>query len=314
MPGARTVFEQSGKERSGKRCGRFLLVNLNFNPANPGRRTDMVAKWQKLGKLATSRQVDLVRRWVDHKKRLMEGLQALLVEVARAGVFERIVLRPHPEENHDTWREWAAGVGGDIVFHYDPQSGANPWTLASTMMLHAGCTTGLEALLLDLPSVSFAPEPDSEFQNPADAVSARVTTAGEFLEQAKTWETSGDRARAIVETGPLPAPPVHRERSAALRGGSDSGRRRRDRRAGDRHGPLRDWARVQDTGWNRDRRRAQGAAAGARQEPQRLPRAAVSRSRGGGCADTDRTAGSRRACWSACRTITRVDRAVLRLQ
>ena len=200
MPGARTVYEEPARAIR-QRYGRFLLVNLNFNPANPGRKTDMVAKWRKLGKLATPRQVDLVRRWVEHKKRRMVGLQALLAEVVRAGVFERIVLRPHPEENHDTWREWAAGVGGDIVFHYDPQSGANPWTLASTMMLHAGCTTGLEALLLDLPSVSFAPEPDSEFQNPADAVSARVTTAGEFLEQAKTWETSGDRARAIVETG-----------------------------------------------------------------------------------------------------------------
>ena len=200
MPGARIVFEQSaGAIR--KRCGRFLLVNLNFNPANPGRKTDMVAKWRKLGKLATSRQVDLVRRWVDYKKRLMEGLQALLVEVARARVFERIVLRPHPEENHDTWREWAARVGGGIELRYDPEGGANPWMLASAMMLHAGCTTGIEAVLLDLPSVSFAPEPDSEFRNPADAVSVRVATAEEFLEQAMTWETGGERARAIVKTG-----------------------------------------------------------------------------------------------------------------
>ena len=202
MPGARSVFEESaGAIR--QRYGRFLLVNLNFNPANPGRKTDMVAKWRKLGKLATPRQVDLVHRWVEHKKRRMAGLQALLAEVVRAGMFERIVLRPHPEENHDTWREWAARMGGNIAFRYDPQSGANPWMLASTMMLHAGCTTGIESLLLDLPSVSFVPEPDSEFHNPADAVSVRVATAGEFLEQARTWETAGDRARAIVKTGRL---------------------------------------------------------------------------------------------------------------
>lgn len=200
MPRVRTVFEESaGAIR--ERHGRFLLVNLNFNPANPGRKTDMVAKWRKLGKLATPRQIDLVRRWVDYKKRQMRGLQTLLAEVARAGAFERIVLRPHPEEDHDTWRAWAADVGGGVEFRYDPESGANPWMLAAAMMLHAGCTTGIEALLLDLPSVSFAPEPDSEFQNPADAVSVRVATAGEFLAQAASWETAGDRARAIVGHG-----------------------------------------------------------------------------------------------------------------
>lgn len=53
----------------------------------------------------------------DYKTRLMKRLQALLQKLAKAGVAELIVIRPHPFQNHDVWREWAADIPNVAVRH-----------------------------------------------------------------------------------------------------------------------------------------------------------------------------------------------------
>ena len=65
--------------------------------------------------------------------------------MARTGAFDSIVLRPHPSENYETWQAWASDPGVEIQY----QGSANVWMLAADMVLHPGCTTGIEALLLD---------------------------------------------------------------------------------------------------------------------------------------------------------------------
>ena len=197
MPHVRAVYEADARGIR-ERYGRFLLVNTNFSSANPYKiGVDIVAALQQAGKLVTPAQVELKRRQVAYKTRHMEGLQTLLVEVARSGIFDRIVLRPHPSENHDVWRAWAAGLCVDVQY----EGNASAWMLAADVVLHPGCTTGIEALLLDRPVVSFVPEPKSEFVNQADAISLNVASAAELLALASTcWETpnEGERNRVRV--------------------------------------------------------------------------------------------------------------------
>ena len=184
LPGVRTVYDAEA-EGIRRRHGRFLLVNSNFGPANPCRvGLDVVAVWQKEVKLTTAEQVDRKRREMAYKTRQMIDLQSLLAEVARAGAFDRIIVRPHPTENHDAWRAWGAAVNIGVEY----EGSAIPWLLAAEMMLHAGCTTAIEALLLDRPTVSFVPLPDSEFVTHADAISVNVASAQELLAVAEGWE------------------------------------------------------------------------------------------------------------------------------
>ena len=184
LPGVRTVYDASA-EAIRRRHGRFLLVNSNFGRVNPCRvGLDVVAVWRKEGKLTTPEQVDRMRREIAYKTRQMIDLQSLLAEVARTGTFDRIVVRPHPTENHDAWRAW--GAAANVAVEYE--GSAIPWLLAAEMMLHAGCTTAIEGLLLDRPTVSFVPLPDSEFVTHADAISVRVASAQELLAVAEGWE------------------------------------------------------------------------------------------------------------------------------
>ena len=191
LPDLRAVYRDDARTIRG-RHGRFLLVNTNFSPANPYKTgLDVVAELQRAGKLVTPAQVDRKRREVVYKTRQLKTLQALLVDVARAGVFDRVVLRPHPVENHDAWRTWASAVNVDVRY----EGSAIPWMLAADMVLHPGCTTAIEALLLDRPVASFVPEPGSEFLTHADAISVQVANAGELLALAETWSRTDDEWR-----------------------------------------------------------------------------------------------------------------------
>ena len=188
MPRMRVVYDDDARDIR-ERYGRFLLVNANFPLANPYKTgTDVVATLQRVGKLATAAQVDWKRRQAAYKTRHMRGLQSLLVEVARARVFDRIILRPHPSENHGVWRTWASGVNVEVQY----EGTATAWMLAADMVLHPGCMTGIEALLLDRSVVSFVPEADSEFVNQADLISVKVANAGELLELVPTWRGTED--------------------------------------------------------------------------------------------------------------------------
>ena len=94
LPGVRTVYDAEAEAIRG-RHGRFLLVNSNFGPANPHKTgLDVVAQWRRDGKLTTEAQIDRKRREIAYKTRQMIDLQALLAKVARAGVFDRIIVRP----------------------------------------------------------------------------------------------------------------------------------------------------------------------------------------------------------------------------
>lgn len=188
MPGVRSVHDEEARNLR-KRYGRFLLVNSNFgstNPYKPG--TDVVDAMQRDDKLATDEQVHLWRREAAYKKRRMKGLQSLLTEVAQLDVFDRVVIRPHPSENHDVWRVWAADF--DIEVQY--AGAASPWMLAADMVLHPGCTTGIEALLLGRPAATFVSEPDSEFVNQADAVSDQVVHTSDLLAVISDWRRADD--------------------------------------------------------------------------------------------------------------------------
>ena len=182
-----------------ERYGRFLLVNSNFGPVNPFKTgIDVVAVLQRDGKLSTPEQVARQRRYIAYKTRHLQQMQSLLSIVAEAGVFESIVVRPHPAENHDAWRRWGAALKIDVRY----EGSAAPWMLAADMILHPGCTTAVEALLLDRPAVSFVPEPDSEFLNQADVISAKVACAAELLALVPGWGRSdGEWRRTYLADG-----------------------------------------------------------------------------------------------------------------
>lgn len=62
-----------------------------------------------------------------------------------------LVLRPHPAERPEYWQS-ITKAGAHV--HVIPRSDPHPWITAAKLVVHTGCTTGLEAALLDKPALN----------------------------------------------------------------------------------------------------------------------------------------------------------------
>lgn len=66
----------------------------------------------------------------------------------------RFVVRPHPGERVEYWQRMLAGVANAAII---TQSDPHPWVLGAELVVHTGCTTGLEAVLLGKPVLNLQP-------------------------------------------------------------------------------------------------------------------------------------------------------------
>ena len=90
-----------------------------------------------------------------------------------------IVVRPHPAENHDTWRAAAAGRANVHVLH---EGNVYGWLLASSVKIHNGCTTAIESFLLGGPSIAFEPDKSEPYDlKLPNLLSRSVTTTDELV-------------------------------------------------------------------------------------------------------------------------------------
>ncbi len=193
LPELRSVYEAEARKLSEK-YGRFILVNTNFGRNNPFEKSDPVPQMMRNGLVSGAEQAAYVYRSIDYKNRQMSGIMRLLGELVSSGTIPRIVVRPHPVEDHAVWREWAAPLGIEVRYEGD----ANVWMLAAEAVLHPGCTTGVEGLLLDRPVFSYVPEPGIEFLNQSDEVSEHVNGSQEFssgLSGVRGLDQAGVRRR-----------------------------------------------------------------------------------------------------------------------
>ena len=192
FPDARSVFLVEAS-RLRKQFGRFLLVNTNFGTANHLKKRDHVSYLIRKKIIVERSTIELKHRMVKHQIQQMEQLKQALITIAHSKVFDTIIIRPHPSENHDHWREWGSEYGIKTRYKRD----ANTWMLGADAILHTGCTTGIEGLLLDCPTFSFVTNPGNEFLNLPDDVSTHVSTAMEFLEQVEIWKKTSSSERNL---------------------------------------------------------------------------------------------------------------------
>jgi surface carbohydrate biosynthesis protein len=104
------------------------------------------------------------------------------------------VVRPHPAEQPRHWEQMLEGVKRA---HVIPRSDPHPWIIGAELVVHTGCTTGLEAVLLDKPALNLLPE------NHPNA--RQIVT--EVNPTFRTWEKAAEAMAAYLTTrgGPIAA-------------------------------------------------------------------------------------------------------------
>lgn len=157
-PETRSFYRQE-VEGIRKRLGDFILVNTNFNHVNafyPGMNLFLPAKRAgqrpKFGRAARGMTLEYAEGLRDHKQAVLDDFKKTIPALERDFPHCNIVVRPHPTENQETYRQIAARCSR---VHVTNEGNVVPWLLATKAVVHNGCTTGLEAYVLGVPALSY---------------------------------------------------------------------------------------------------------------------------------------------------------------
>ena len=142
-----------------KKFGDFILINTNFNHVNaffPAQNLFQPVKkageQAQFGQAARGMSREYAEGFRDHKQAVFEDFQQLIPELEAAFPEHTIVVRPHPTENQDIYHEIAARCRRIRVTN---EGNVVPWLMAARVLIHNGCTTGVEAFVMRVPAVSY---------------------------------------------------------------------------------------------------------------------------------------------------------------
>jgi surface carbohydrate biosynthesis protein len=155
-------FYKSQVEEIQKTCGKFILVNTNFNHVNaffPAqnlfRPVKKTGETPQFGKAAVGMSREYAEGLRDHKQRIFNAFKELIPILDRSYPNHMIIVRPHPTENQQVYKDIAAGCQRVKVTN---EGNVVPWLMATDVVIHNGCTTGVEAYMMGVPAVSYRAE------------------------------------------------------------------------------------------------------------------------------------------------------------
>jgi surface carbohydrate biosynthesis protein len=162
----------------------FVLINTNFSFYNHFRGRDIEAFLQlktKAGKVVDEEQRNYYRRVSEHKKALFYAFAEMAARIRERFPDMTVIVRPHPSEDHEYWRQTLPDDDRIQVVH---EGTVLPWILASRVMMHNSCTTGIEGYLLEQPVLAYRPvrQDDLDIFLP-NALSTQVFSSDELLQQ-----------------------------------------------------------------------------------------------------------------------------------
>jgi len=146
-------------EKIRKSYGDFILVNTNFNHVNAFspdmnlfKPVKSPGEISKFGRGARGMSREFAEGLRDHKQDIFESFQQLIPALEGSFPEQTIIVRPHPTESQEIYRNIAAQCKR---VHVTNEGNVVPWILASKAVIHNCCTTGLEAYVMGVPAISY---------------------------------------------------------------------------------------------------------------------------------------------------------------
>jgi len=135
--------------------GPFILINTNFSLYNHYYGRDFVTNTMKeQGRLKNKKDEEFYVKWSDYLGEMYHHFLSMIRHLSMAFPHYTIIIRPHPAENLGAWKEVSSDFPNVRVIH---EGNAIAWIMASDVMIHNGCTTGVEAYVLGRPAICYCP-------------------------------------------------------------------------------------------------------------------------------------------------------------
>lgn len=208
-PELRPFFDEAVEEIKNE-YGDFILINTNFGTIN-GYYPEMNVCYRKedanggltLGRGSVGFPEDFAMSLFNFRVRVLDAIKALVPQIADAFPDRTIVLRPHPAENRDMWREHLKAH--DNV-HVVAEGNVVPWLMASDVLVHNGCTTAVESYILGRPVVAYVPfaggedfatEPPHKLSQVCSSVESVIDGVGDVLSGCRKNGHDADRDKIL---------------------------------------------------------------------------------------------------------------------
>jgi len=211
-PELRAFYEPESEELR-KKYGRYILVNTNFNHVNaffPAQNLFRPIKKPgtepEFGKAAVGMSRDYAEGLRDHKLNIFKAFKELIPILDREFQNHTIIVRPHPTENPQVYIDIA-----DQCRHVQVTNEGNvvPWLMGTDVVIHNGCTTGVEAYVMGIPAVSYRAKVneayDLGFYRLPNLISHQCFDIKQLLEtvglivNGAIGAADGDERRALVD-------------------------------------------------------------------------------------------------------------------
>ena len=151
-------FHQGRVEVLRRRLGPFVLINSRFGFSNNAMGREQKRRMIMEGGAGADIQRSLAE--FDFEWSLLQEFLTMAVALCERYPGRLFVVRPHPSEDFALWEEAARGRDNLLV---ERSGNVHQWILASDLVIQNGCTTAVEALLLETPCISYRPVTSSEF-------------------------------------------------------------------------------------------------------------------------------------------------------
>ncbi len=141
-----------------EKYGRIILINTNFGYANNFVGNYIEKRWRVM---SNQKDKKYHKDVIEKQKMILGKFKQLAKRLSREFKGHTIVIRPHPSENPEAWREEMRGIENIFIIR---NGNVIPWIMSAEVLIHSGCTTALEAVLLGIKPVAYL-LPDSKRAN-----------------------------------------------------------------------------------------------------------------------------------------------------
>tara|TARA_Y100001970_G_scaffold86634_1_gene109267 strand:+ start:564 stop:1913 length:1350 start_codon:yes stop_codon:yes gene_type:complete len=174
----RKIYDEEAKEIK-KKHGNFVLLLTKFTSSNHAAFTVKEGEEYPTKRLWHQREFEF-------QKDIMINLKKFLNEFNLKHPEIRLVVRPHPIENKENWKEWTKNLK-NIHLSIDDYN-TNSWILASDFNISSNCTTSMESAFLEKKTINFVTKKDELIEIKAfEKISKEVNTNQELIKVIEDW-------------------------------------------------------------------------------------------------------------------------------
>jgi len=181
-PEIKAIFKDDVKSLREK-YGKYILINSNFMANHRVGFEFILNTLREHTKDFGVEDQEFYRRCFDYSKIIFNQFRNIIPLISNTFKNVNIILRSHPSENHEYWREKFYSLRNVKVIN---SGSVIPWIIAADVVIHNSCTTGIEAFLLKTPVISYRPVTSKVFdQYLPNVLSLQVFNDNDLIRELK---------------------------------------------------------------------------------------------------------------------------------